>query len=481
MATRQWGIGANGTFDFNNPANWAFGVVPDAIDIAQLNTGAVDTITGNATIAEILASQGDYALAGTYTISGAQPTELSVTAGGIAADILTILPGALINGNQAVSVSGATALLNVQGGLIASSLNVASGAVFVYQGSSLVLNGAISLSGGLLVGRAAPNQAPGPAFAIGSAIQTSGAVSLGSYDGQETDFNGLISGSGAVTLAGDGLGDTVGFNGANTYTGGTTLSTANLTLALGNASALGTGKLTMTAGELLASATETIANQLALSGNFTIAAAHGQILTLSSSQPWALGATIGEVISFGAPGQDGVVVFKDTGSAIISAPGTDTVTVRAGTLAAGDGGVSFLLSNTLATVVQSGAAIDAAGFALSVVALQGGGQVIDSGAATTLSLVGAGNFAGVISGPLAVTISSGTTILSGANTYAGGTTIASGATLTLGAGGSVAGNIVDNGLVRFVSVTTANTFSGSGSAGRSRSPGRVAWRSSPAR
>src|SRR5580704_12640309 len=104
MATRQWVTSAGGTFDFNNPANWAFGVVPDAIDIAQFNTGAVDAITGNATLAEILASQGVYTLAGTYTISGAQPTELSVTAAGIAADILTILPGALVDGNQAVSV-----------------------------------------------------------------------------------------------------------------------------------------------------------------------------------------------------------------------------------------------------------------------------------------------------------------------------------------------------------------------------------------
>jgi len=87
MATRQWIINAGGTFDFNNPANWTLGVVPDAIDIAQLNTGAVDMITGNATVAELLVTQGVYALAGTYTISGAQPTELSVTAGSVAVAI----------------------------------------------------------------------------------------------------------------------------------------------------------------------------------------------------------------------------------------------------------------------------------------------------------------------------------------------------------------------------------------------------------
>jgi hypothetical protein len=52
MATRQWAVTANGTFDFNNAANWQFGVVPDAIDTAQLNALATttDTITGNATV-----------------------------------------------------------------------------------------------------------------------------------------------------------------------------------------------------------------------------------------------------------------------------------------------------------------------------------------------------------------------------------------------------------------------------------------------
>src|SRR5579872_4878836 len=446
MATRQWTNSVSGTFDFNNPANWAFGVVPDAIDIAQLNSGAVDTITGNATIAEILASLGTYSLAGTYAISGAQPTELSVTASGSGADSLTILAGAMVNGSQAVSVSGASALLAVQGGLIASSLAVAnSGSVFVYQGSSLVVSGAISLSGGaLLAGRGGA----GPAIAIGNAIQTSGTVSLGSYDGRVTAFNGVISGSGAITLAGDGLADTVAFNGANTYTGGTTLSTANLTLAVGNASGLGTGALTITGGELLASATETIANQLTMSGNFTIAAARGQFLTLSSSLPWSLTASASEVITFGAPGQDGVVIFKDTGGASITNFGTQTINVQAGTLAAGDGGLSFLLGDALATVVQAGAVIDAVGFALSIVALQGGGQVTDSGAATTFTLSGNGSFSGVISGPLAVTVAGGATILSGANTYTGGTTISAGATLTLGAGaasGSVTGAITDNG------------------------------------
>jgi len=54
MATRQWLISTNGTYDFNNPVDWQFGVIPSLSDVALFNTGAVDTITGNASIAELL-------------------------------------------------------------------------------------------------------------------------------------------------------------------------------------------------------------------------------------------------------------------------------------------------------------------------------------------------------------------------------------------------------------------------------------------
>ena len=79
MATRQWVVTTNGTDDFNNPANWAFGILPDAVDIAQFNTAVTDTVTGNATIAEILVTQGNINLTGSYTITGAQPTEISIS------------------------------------------------------------------------------------------------------------------------------------------------------------------------------------------------------------------------------------------------------------------------------------------------------------------------------------------------------------------------------------------------------------------
>jgi hypothetical protein len=74
---RQWTVTTDGTFDFNDPANWQFGIVPGVLDAAVFNTNVNDTVTGNATLAELLITQGLIHLTGSYTMSGAQPTELS--------------------------------------------------------------------------------------------------------------------------------------------------------------------------------------------------------------------------------------------------------------------------------------------------------------------------------------------------------------------------------------------------------------------
>ena len=69
-----------------------------------------------------------------------------------------------------------------------------------------------------------------------------------------------------------------------------------------------------------------------------------------------------------------------------------------------------------------------------------------------------------------MTLANGTLGLTGTNTYSGVTTVDTGATLQLGEAGrtgTVAGAVVDNGLVQFDycgPVTTPNAFSGTGSA-----------------
>src|SRR5271166_1076355 len=74
-------------------------------------------------------------------------------------------------------------------------------------------------------------------------------------------------------------------------------------------------------------------------------------------------------------------------------------------------------------------------------------------------------FPGTISGAGSLTQSgTGVLILTGTNTYTGGTTISSG-TLQIGAGGSITGNVVDNGFLAFDepgNVIFTGTISGSG-------------------
>jgi autotransporter-associated beta strand protein len=465
MVLRYWSVTTNGTYDFNNPANWLYGSLPSALDTAAFETAVTDTITGNATLGEILVSATGsvISLAGMFSISNVQSTELSV----LAQSTVTILPGALVNGAQGVLVNGSFATLNVQGGLVASGLTISNEAlVYVSQGSGLDITGSISISnGGCLIGRSGPGPNANIPLVISNAIVVTGGITLGSYGVQETDFNGVISGTGSINPVGDGQADIVGINGTNTFSGGAFLNGLGLTVAAGNASAFGTGTLTIDAGELLATTTETIGNQLALSGNFTIAAAHGQTLTLGTAY-WSLNAVAGELINFGAPGQDGVVVFKESAGAALGGAAQYTVTVAGGTLRAADSGLGIVLNNDLATVVQAGATLDLAGFNFNTNDLQGGGHIGDSAGAANLGIIN-GGFSGIIDGSLNVTIA-GSVDLTGADTYTGGTTIAGNSELTLGNGGttgSITGNIVDNGALEFRLSNTlveSGVISGSG-------------------
>ena len=283
-------------------------------------------------------------------------------------------------------------------------------------------------------------------------------------------FANLVSGSGAIEQIGTG---TTTLTGANTYAGGTTIAAG--TLAVGNASALGTGPLIITGGELLGTTTETLANTLKLSGSATIAAAAGTTLTLDSGKPWAL---TGSTLTFGAPGQDGVVIWH-TPSSEISGGLITTVNVAAGTLQAGDANFKALtMFGALQTIVAAGATIDLAGFSTEILNLEGSGTVTDSGAPAVLQIGGnliansiyQADFAGTISGPLEVSVS-GPVTLAGTNTYTGSTIINAQSMLTLGNGGTsgsiaASSSVIDNGVLAFDRSNAAifgNAISGSGS------------------
>ena len=139
-----------------------------------------------------------------------------------------------------------------------------------------------------------------------------------------------VSGSGQLQQIGPGV---TSLGTGLSYTGGTLIAAG--TLEVSDPSALGSGGLTLSGGELLATATESIGNQLTMSGNFTIAAAHNQTLTFSSASGWSFTAS-NNVITFGAPGQDGTIVWATPIGSSITNGAIYTVLVQAGTLRAAD-------------------------------------------------------------------------------------------------------------------------------------------------
>jgi autotransporter-associated beta strand protein len=447
MATIKWAVTTDGTFDFNDPANWQFGTVPGAFDIAQFDLNATDTVTGNATVAEFLVTQGGIDLTGSYTISGAQPTELAID-GAFAA--LLIDTGASISGTGNIVGTNGGALI-IAGTLSGSSASFTTGSELILEPGSVFDVGSVNLTDALIAG-------PGvSATTTTGPIQITGSVS---NTGTELLVAGAISGTGSISVD-----DPVELDGSNTYSGGTTVGLFGQ-LAIGNANALGTGGLTIGSSlgaTLLGMATETITNPLTVNFSATIAAAHGQTFTLvPSSLAW--NANTGDVVTFGAAGQDGTVAFGSA-AGIVNHPSTYTIVVQDGTLRPTDSELGIILSADQHTTIEATGTLDAAGFNLTVNDLRGGGQIINSGGGANLT-VNAGNFGGVIGGPLSLIVN-GALTLSGNNTFTGATTINGGSTLTLGGGGpagSVPGAIVDNGALainrsdNFV----VNTATGSG-------------------
>ena len=226
-------------------------------------------------------------------------------------------------------------------------------------------------------------------------------------------LDNAISGDGNLQQIGTGV---TSINTTNAYSGGTTISAG--VLAIGAADALGTGAITMSGGELLGTADETIVDPLSFSGTSTIAAAHGTTLAEDASN-YSIAANT--ILNIGAPGQDGTILWH-TNPGTTGGSGDGSLNVQAGTLKAADEDFSLLVDNSPPTTVDAGATIDVAGFNTTIADLLGGGAVVDSGAAATLTL-DAANFSGAISGPLSLTFA-GDASLSGLEDYTGNTTLA---------------------------------------------------------
>ncbi|EDS3576433.1 AIDA autotransporter-like protein ShdA, partial [Salmonella enterica subsp. enterica] len=229
------------------------------------------------------------------------------------------------------------------------------------------------------------------------------------------DFTNNISGSGQVVKSGD---ETLTLSGANSYTGGTTISGG--TLVASNVEALGSGDITDNA-TLELNTGGTFDN--VISGSGQVVKSGDETLTLSGSNIYTGGTLI-----------SGGTLIATNVDALGTGDVTDNATLEMNT--GGDfdnniGGTGSVVKSGDETLTLSGANSYTGGttisggtlVATSVDAL-GSGDITDN---ATLELNTGGTFDNAISGSGQVVKSGDETLtLSGSNTYTGGTTISGG-------------------------------------------------------
>ncbi|EHN6900620.1 autotransporter-associated beta strand repeat-containing protein, partial [Salmonella enterica subsp. enterica serovar Cubana] len=365
--------------------------------VLELNTGGTfdNTISGSGRVVK----SGDGAL----TLSGAN----SYSGGTLISD------GTLIAGRVDVLGSGdvtddATLELNT-GGTFDNAIS-GSGQVVKSGDKMLTLSGANSYSGGTLISDG--TLVASNVEALGTGDVTNNATLELNTGG---DFTNNISGSGQVVKSGD---DTLTLSGANSYTGGTTISGG--TLVATNVEALGSGDVTNNA-VLELNTGGTFDN--AISGSGQVVKSGDKTLTLSGANSYTGGTTI----------NDGTLVATSV-DALGTGDVTDDATLELNT--GGDfdnaiGGSGNVVKSGADTLTLSGSNTYTGGTLISdgtlvasnVDAL-GTGDVTDN---ATLELNTGGDFDNAISGRGQVVKSGDKTLtLSGANSYTGGTTISGG-------------------------------------------------------
>ena len=310
----------------------------------------------------------------------------------------------VIAGNGSIIQNGTGTLTLTGANTYSGDTMISAGILQVSADNNLgAASGSLSFDGGTLA------TTTSFATARNTALNTGG----GTIDvAPATTFtmNGIISdgdGPGALTKTDAG---TLVLTGANTYTGGTTVSGGILQVSAdNNLGAAASGSLSFDGGTLATTASFATARNTAFNtGGGTIDVVSGTTLTMA-----------GVLADGNGPG---ALTKTDTGTLVLTGANTYTggTTISAGTLQLGDGTINGSITGD----VTDNSAL-----------------AFDPAAGTTLTQPGA------ISGTGAVEqMGAGTTVLTGANTYTGGTTISAG-TLQLGDGttnGSITGDVMDN-------------------------------------
>ena len=213
-------------------------------------------------------------------------------------------------------------------------------------------------------------------LSLGASQSMTGNVSIANGAGLTIDqtlvgANGVLSnaltGAGSVTITTGAY--TLTLSGANTYTGGTTL-TADSTAIVGHDGALGTNTVAMNdSSSLVFTGGAGIGNAITVTGDPDFSAAPATTSVISGAITGSGSVTINN-----AAGNTGTIEFTSTGNAYLG-----STTVEAGTLL---GGVAGAFSAASATTVNSGAILDLGGFAQTINSVTLTGGTIQNGSLT---------------------------------------------------------------------------------------------------
>jgi fibronectin-binding autotransporter adhesin len=399
-------------------------------DNAALGGGQL-SVTGNATLAALAA---DRALANAISLAGGTTLALDTSAANLTLD--GIISGA---GSLSKTVAG-TSLLN-GGNTYSGGTTLSAGKIGIGNNSALGTGG-LTVTGGTLFASGADRSvandialdgdvtienggAPGRQLTLGGGVTLSGNRQINTVGNTRLNIGGVIGDAGggrSLTFFSDDGTGMLHLLAANTYTGGTVLSSG--TLGIGDNAALGTGQLGVTGNSTLAvlTADRTLTNALSLGG--------GTTLTVDTS---AANMTINSVIG---------------GAGALGKAGGNTLTLNSANTYAGGtvlGGGILGISDDAAL---GGGQLSVTGNATlaALTADRTLANTLNLGGGTTLALdTSAANLTlgGVISGAGGLAKNTaGTLTLSAANTLTGDTTLGAG---TLILGGQVNGNVIVNG------------------------------------
>ncbi|EAW8157508.1 autotransporter outer membrane beta-barrel domain-containing protein [Salmonella enterica] len=322
-----------------------------------------------------------------------------------------------------------------------------SGQVVKSGDDTLTLSGSNTYTGGTII--SGGTLVASNVEALGTGDVTNDAVLELNTGG---DFDNAISGSGQVEKSGD---ETLTLSGANSYTGGTLISSG--TLVANDVNALGTGDVTDNA-VLELNTGGTFDN--AISGSGQVVKSGDETLTLSGSNTYTGGTTINDgtliATSVDALGSgdvtDNAVLELNTGGDFDNAISGSGQVVKSGdeTLT-----LSGTNSYTDGTLISGGTLV-----ATNLEAL-GTGDVTNN---ATLELNTGGTFDNAISGSGQVVKSGDDALtLSGSNTYTGGTTISGGTLIATSVDALGSGDVTDNAVLELnTGGTFDNAISGSG-------------------